>query len=221
LEIARQLGQKGLTVVLGARDEAKGRAATEALRGEGIDAHFVRLDVQNEADVAALPDYFKSNFGRLDVLVNNAGVAEWQSDTVDVFRKTLDVNVIGQVAVTYALLPLLRESPAGRIVNQSSMLGSLTVISSTPELTGFVNPAYTTSKAALNALTVALSIRLKDTRLKINAAHPGWVKTDLGGEQAPMNVVDGAKTAVMLATLPDDGPTGALFHMDISKPMPW
>jgi NAD(P)-dependent dehydrogenase (short-subunit alcohol dehydrogenase family) len=123
--------------------------------------------------------------------------------------------------VTYALLPLLRESPAGRIVNQSSVLGSLTTLQNNPQMfaDAFVMPAYTASKAALNGFTVALAHRARGTALKVNSAHPGWVKTDLGGAEAPMGIVDGAKTAVTLATLPADGPSGQFFHMD--KALPW
>ncbi|MFT3767621.1 MAG: SDR family oxidoreductase [Minicystis sp.] len=220
LEIARQLGKKGLTVVLGARDEAKGNAAVAQLRGEDIDAHFVKVDVSAQADVDRLPAFFQEKFGRLDVLVNNAGVAEWMNDDLGTFRRTLEANLFGVVAVTYALLPLIKQSPAGRIVNHSSILGSLGSITGTPEQFGdFVNPAYTTSKAALNGFTVALAHKLRGTNVKVNAAHPGWVKTDLGSDAAPMEVVDGAKTAVALATLPADGPTGAFIHM--GERLPW
>jgi NAD(P)-dependent dehydrogenase (short-subunit alcohol dehydrogenase family) len=170
--------------------------------------------------VAALPAFFKDKFGRLDVLVNNAGVAEWRADDVESFRRTFETNVLGVVAVTYALLPLLHASPAGRIVNHSSVLGSLTSLQKKPEMFGnFVIPAYTASKAALNGFTVALAHKTRGTALKVNSAHPGWVQTDLGGAKAPMKVVDGAKTAVTLATLPADGPTGQFFHM--GDPLPW
>jgi NAD(P)-dependent dehydrogenase (short-subunit alcohol dehydrogenase family) len=219
-EIARQLGKKGMLVVLGSRDEAKGKAAAERLRGEDLDAHFVKLDVSSQADVDALPAFFKAKFGRLDVLVNNAGIAEWMNDDLATFRRTLDANLFGVVAVTYALLPLIQASPAGRIVNHSSELGSLTSITAAPEQFGnFINPAYTTSKAALNAFTVALAHKLRGTKVKVNSAHPGWVKTDLGSDAAPMEVPDGAKTAVILATLPADGPTAGFFHLD--KRLPW
>jgi NAD(P)-dependent dehydrogenase (short-subunit alcohol dehydrogenase family) len=219
-EIARQLGKKGLLVVLGARDEAKGKAGVERLRAEDIDAHFVKLEVSSQADVEALPGFFRQKFGRLDVLVNNAGIAEWMNDDLATFRRTLEANVFGVVAVTYALLPLLKDSPAGRIVNQSSALGSLTSITNAPEqFANFVNPAYTTSKAALNGFTVALAHKLRGTSVKVNSAHPGWVKTDLGSDAAPMEVVDGAKTAVTLATLPADGPTGGFFHL--GEQLPW
>jgi NAD(P)-dependent dehydrogenase (short-subunit alcohol dehydrogenase family) len=220
LEIARQLGKRGLAVVLGARDLEKGEAAAAALRRDGVDAHAVKLDVGREADVQALPGYFAEKFGRLDVLVNNAGVAEWGTDDLASFRRTFEANVFGAVATTYALLPLIKKSPAGRIVNQSSQLGSLTTISRQPEAFGdFVIPAYTASKSALNGFTVALAVKLRGTRVKVNSAHPGWVKTDLGGDRAPLSVEVGAKTAVRLATLPDDGPTGRFFHLD--DELPW
>lgn len=220
LEIARQLGQQGQLVVLGARDETKGSAAAAELAGQGIDAHAVKLDVTRSEDVARLPSFFAEKLGRLDVLVNNAGIAEWDKDSVASFRRTFETNLLGVVAVTYALLPLLKQSPAGRIVNQSSALASLTSLSSNPSMFGdFIIPAYTSSKAALNGFTVALAHKLRGTALKVNSAHPGWVKTDLGGEKAPMDVADGAKTAVMLATLPADGPSGKFFHM--GEALPW
>jgi NAD(P)-dependent dehydrogenase (short-subunit alcohol dehydrogenase family) len=122
--------------------------------------------------------------------------------------------------VTYAVLPLPKASPAGRIVNQSSVLGSLSTLQQKPKMFGrFVMPAYTASKAALNGFTVALAHQTRGTALKVNSAHPGWVRTELGGQDAPMNVVDEAKTVVNLATLPADGPTGQFFHM--GEPLPW
>ena len=220
LEVARQLGKQGLVVVLGSRNEAKGATAAAELRKQGIDAYAVKLDVTNQDDVAALPAFIKDKFGRLDVLVNNAGVAEWHADDVESFRRTFETNVLGVAAVTYALLPLLQASPAGRIVNHSSVLGSLTSVQTKPAMFGnFVTPSYTASKAALNGFTVALAHRTRATVLKVNSAHPGWVQTDMGGAKAPMNVVDGAKTAVRLATLPADGPTGQFFHL--GDPLPW
>ena len=220
LEIARQLGKQGLVVVLGARDEAKGAAAAAELRKQDIKAHAVKLDVTNKDDVAALPAYFKDKFGRLDVLVNNAGISERHSEDVESLRRVFETNLFGAVAVTYALLPLLQASRAGRIVNHSSVLGSLTTVQKNPDMFGnFVTPSYTASKAALNGFTVALAHRTRGTDLKVNSAHPGWVKTDMGGAKAPMNVVDGAKTAVRLATLPADGPTGQFFHL--GDPLPW
>jgi NAD(P)-dependent dehydrogenase (short-subunit alcohol dehydrogenase family) len=219
-EIARQLGKRGMVVLVGARDQAKGDSAAADLRKEGIEAHAVKLDVSSKDDVAALPAWIEQKFGRLDVLVNNAGVAEWRADDVDSFRRTFEANVFGVVAVTYAVLPLLKASPAGRIVNHSSVLGSLTSLSKQPEMFGdFVIPAYTASKAALNGFTVALAHKTRGTALKVNSAHPGWVRTDLGGQKAPLSVEDGAKTAVMLASLPADGATGQFFHL--GEALPW
>jgi NAD(P)-dependent dehydrogenase (short-subunit alcohol dehydrogenase family) len=222
LEIARQLGKLGHTVVLGSRDGARGETAAATLKSEGIDAHSVQVDVTNDADVKRLPLWFKDKFGKLDILVNNAGVADWGGDGVESFRKTFEANVFGVVAVTHALLPLLKDAPHARIVNHSSILGSLGTLEKTPENFGdFVVPAYTASKAALNGFTVALANKLggKTSKIKVNSAHPGWVKTDLGGDAAPMEIVDGAKTAVRLATLPADGPTGEFFHLN--DRLPW
>lgn len=220
LEIARQLGEQEFTVVLSARDAAKAEEATGKLRNEGLDAHSLKLDVTDATDIAELPAYFQRKFGRLDVLVNNAGIAVESSggSRVENLRKTFETNVFGAFAVTEALLPLIRASPAGRIVNQSSILGSLTAISA-GQGGSFTTPGYTASKAALNMLTVVAAYELKDTKVKVNAAHPGWVKTDMGGDQAPMDIQEGARTAVALATLPDDGPSGAYMHL--GKTLPW
>ena len=222
LEIARQLGREGVTVVIGARDEAKGQASADTLTAEGIDAHAVKIDVTNADDVAALPAYFEKNFGALDILINNAGVMTERGGvtTPEILRSTYEANVIGPFAVTQALLPLLKASPAGRIVNHSSILGSLTVNSLPDQIaTEWLAPAYNSSKAALNMLTVIQARQVADTKIKVNAAHPGWVKTDLGTDDAPMEIADGAKTAVRLALLPDDGPTGGYFHG--ADTLPW
>jgi len=220
LEIARQLGKKGFTVVLGARDAVKAETAAGLLHGEGLDTHPVKLDVTSEKDIARLPEYLQEKFGGLDVLVNNAGVAlEFTGGSrVENLRKTFEANVFGAFAVTEALLPLIKASHAGRIVNQSSILGSLTAVSA-GQGGSFTTPGYTSSKAALNMLTVVAAYELKGTKVKVNAAHPGWVKTDMGGENAQLEVEDGAQTAVDLATLPDDGPTGTFVHM--GKTLPW
>jgi NAD(P)-dependent dehydrogenase (short-subunit alcohol dehydrogenase family) len=142
------------------------------------------------------------------------------SASLDVWRRTFETNVFGLVAVTHAFLPLLRQSEAGRIVNLTSILGSLGLHTDPQSpIYHFKTVAYDTSKAAVNAYTIHLAYELRDTPIKVNAAHPGWVKTDLGGEGAPMEVVDGAKTSVWLATLPADGPTGGYFHG--RERLPW
>jgi len=220
LEISRQLAARGLTVLLGARDAQKGEAAVAELKNQGLEAKNVVLDVGKPASVTALAEQLEREFGRLDILVNNAGVALWQSETFEAHRETFEANFFGVVAVTEALLPLIQKSEAGRIVNHSSVLGSLGSIEKSPEMFGHsVNGPYTSSKAALNGYTVALAHRLRKTSIKVNAAHPGWVKTALGGPHAPMDVVEGAKTAVRLATLPADGPSGQFFHMQ--DRLPW
>ncbi|MGE0126528.1 MAG: SDR family oxidoreductase [Blastocatellales bacterium] len=220
-EIARQLGQQGVTVVLGARDKAKAKEAAGKLKAEGVDAHAVKLDVTNEADVAALPSFFESKFGRLDILINNAGIVlDVGGANLDAFRKTYETNVFAPYFITQALLPLLKASPAGRVVNHSSIMGSMAVMgdsNNTP--LEMVAPAYCSSKAALNMLTVTTARSLAGANVKVNSAHPGWVKTDMGTDRAPMEIVDGAKTAVALALLPDDGPTGGFFHL--GETLPW
>jgi NAD(P)-dependent dehydrogenase (short-subunit alcohol dehydrogenase family) len=234
LEIARQLGKQGVRVVIGSRDTKNGEAAAAKLKAEGLDARAVKLDVTNAGDIAALPGFFQKNYGRLDILVNNAGVnfdfegedpAGWASSTAgtitpDRLRKTFEANFIGPVSIAQALLPLLKASPAGRIVNQSSILGSLALHSDPKSMIYNTKPlAYNASKAALNMFTVHLAYELKGTKVKVNSAHPGWVKTDMGSSSAPMEIPDGAKTAVALATLAEDGPTGGYFHM--GERLPW
>jgi NAD(P)-dependent dehydrogenase (short-subunit alcohol dehydrogenase family) len=226
LETARQLGKLGIAVVVGARDLARGEAAAEGLRAEGIDARAVKLDVVSSADVAAAAAFIEREFGVLDILVNNAGTVTGESlgvnsvttVTDESLRATFETNFFAVVNLTNALLPLLRKSAAGRIVNVSSILGSLTLHTNGTLGEGKMF-AYDASKTLLNAYTIHLAAALKDTKIKVNSAHPGWVKTDLGSDAAPMNVVDGAKTEVELATLGEDGPTGGFFHL--GKTLPW
>lgn len=219
LEIARQLAAQGVTVLVGARDRAKAAAAAEHLQAEGLEAFPIKIDVTNTEDIAALPGAIEKEQGQLDILVNNAGIADFGAEpSVENFRELIETNVIGAYAVTRTLLPLLKASPAGRIVNQSSILGSIATISkgSGGE---YATPAYSSSKAALNMLTVVQSLELKGTNVKVNAAHPGWVKTDMGGQGAPLEVEDGARTAVGLALLGADGPTGTFQHN--GRTLPW
>jgi NAD(P)-dependent dehydrogenase (short-subunit alcohol dehydrogenase family) len=220
-ETARQLGQKAITVILGSRDLAKGEAAAAQLKKEGIDAHAIKLDVVNPADVKAVADTITRDYGHLDILVNNAGImleaiGGNNTSTVsdEILRKTFDTNFFAAVAVTRAFLPLLKKSDAGRIVNVSSILGSLALHATEGSPIYEAKAlAYDASKAALNSFTIHLAHELKGTKIKVNSAHPGWVKTEMGTDAAPMEVVDGAKTEVELATLGPDGPTGGYFHM--------
>ncbi|WP_263408151.1 SDR family oxidoreductase [Terriglobus tenax] len=228
-ETAKQLGEQGITVVVAARDEKKSGEAVAKLKAAGIDAYPLVLDVNDSAGFPRAYDFLDKTFGKLDILINNAGVAEpgddWAINTATtVTQKTLreifDTNFFGLIELTQTLLPLIRKSPAGRIVNLSSILGSSTLHAdpSSP-IYGTKTAAYNASKAALNSYTIALAAALKDTPIKVNAAHPGWVKTDMGTSAAPMEIPDGAKTSVLLATLPPDGPTGGYFHMD--QTLPW
>ena len=220
-ETARQLGKLGYAVLLGSRDALKGEVAARQLRGEGIDARVVKLDVTRQGDVDAAVKLVDKDFGKLDVLVNNAGVMHekgWTTNTtsetkLENLRATFEANLFAVVALTTALLPALKKAPAARIVNVSSILGSVS-LQATPGSPTYTTKlfAYNASKAALNMFTIHLAHELRKTKIKVNSAHPGWVKTDLGGTGAPMSPVDGAKTEVQLATLPDDGPTGGFFH---------
>ncbi|MBB3113725.1 NAD(P)-dependent dehydrogenase (short-subunit alcohol dehydrogenase family) [Paenibacillus phyllosphaerae] len=220
LEIGRQLGQLGIIVLLGARSLSKAEAAATLLREEQIEAHGIELDITNPDHIQAAVRRLETEFGKLDILINNAGVyTDHLGTPVEAVRASFEVNLFGPLALTDALLPLLKASPAGRIVNQSSILGSLGTLLTNPMYGVRSVPAYTSSKAALNAWTVQLSIALRDTTIKVNACHPGWVKTDMGGADAPMEIHEGAESAVWLATLPQDGPTGGFFHK--RELLPW
>jgi NAD(P)-dependent dehydrogenase (short-subunit alcohol dehydrogenase family) len=224
-EISRQLGLKGITIIAGTRQGADGARAVERLKDEGINAHSIILDVTEPSTVEALPRLLNVQFGHIDILINNAGVLIDSgvplSDLDEgVLRATFETNVFGAFVVTRALLPLIRKSSFGRIVNMSSSLGSLASIGDpNSPFYQVVCPAYQMSKAALNALTVVFAKELKDTNIKVNSACAGWVRTDLGTERAPLSVEEGADTPVWLATLPDDGPTGGFFNS--RRPAPW
>ena len=220
-----------IKVIIGSRLIAQGQEAVSKLRSAGVQAGLLEFDVVNPAHHKAAHDYFQTKYGRLDILVNNAGVAAGkfpgtgpEHNAADVpmetLRRVFDTNFFAQVAVTEALLPLIRKSAAGRIVNLSSILGSLTFHADPKSPIYHAKSfAYDASKSALNAFTIHLAYELRNTKIKVNSAHPGWVKTDMGGDQATMDLTDGSKTSVILATLPDDGPTGGYFHM--GKSLPW
>jgi NAD(P)-dependent dehydrogenase (short-subunit alcohol dehydrogenase family) len=227
LETARQLGKLGITVLIGVRDEVKGEAAVADLKKDGVEARAVKLDVDNSADYVAVAKLIEKDYGRLDILVNNAGIFldgrkanETSTTSKDVLQKTFNTNFFAVVGLTQALLPLLKKSLGGRIVNLSSILGSNT-LHATPG--SFIYDAktfaYDASKAALNSFTIHLAHELKDTKIKVNSAHPGWVKTDMGGEGAQLEIDTGAKTSVELATLQDTGANGEFLHL--GKPLPW
>ncbi|MDB6154175.1 MAG: short-chain dehydrogenase [Chthoniobacteraceae bacterium] len=226
LETARQLGQQKITVLIGARDAAKGEAAARQLREEGLEARAITIDVSDAASIRHAASLIGDEFGRLDILINNAGAMlddpakKVSEQSLDTWRSTFETNVFGLIATTQAFLPLLRKSEAGRIVNLSSILASNTLhLDPASPIYDFKLPAYNVSKSTVNAWTVQLAYELRDTPIKVNAAHPGWVKTDMGGEGATMELPDGAKTSVALATLPADGPSGAFLHL--GEPLPW
>ncbi|MDO9407023.1 MAG: SDR family oxidoreductase [Patulibacter sp.] len=219
--IARGLGAIGFQVAVGARDEARGAEAVARLRGDGVDAFALALDVTSDASVAAAAAAVERTAGGLDVLVNNAGIAGGteggaQDPTtldLDVLRTVLETNVLGAVRVTNAFLPQLRRAPSPRIVNMSSTMASLAL------RTGPVLAAYAPSKSLLNSLTVQYARQLADTHVLVNAACPGFVATDLTGFAAPRTPEQGAAIAVRLATLPDGGSSGGFFDDD--GPVPW
>ncbi len=226
LETARQLGRQGVTVLLGARDTAKGEAAAAELGKDGVEAIAVKLNVVDAAEVSAAAAMIEKRFGVLDILVNNAGVLvePLGSNTTltlseEDLRATFETNFFAVVRLTNAMLPLLRKSAAGRIVNVSSILGSLTLHAAQGPKSLGKTLAYDASKSALNAYTIHLAAALGDTKIKVNSAHPGWVKTDMGTDAALLDVEEGAKTEVTLATLAEDGPTGGYFHL--GKTVPW
>ncbi len=212
--IAQGLGAAGFRVAVGARDDARREEAVELLRAEGVDAFGVALDVTSEASVTAAAATIEQTAGRLDVLVNNAGISgrtdggaqDPRALDLDVVRTVLDTNVFGVVRVTNAMLPLLLRADAPRIVNMSSNMGSLTL------QTGPVMAAYAPSKSMLNSITVQYARQLADTDVIVNAACPGYVATDFTGfPDGARTPEQGAAVAVRLATLPDDGPRGGFF----------
>ena len=218
-EIAAGLGALGWSVGVGARDDQRREAAVEKLRAAGVDAFGVPLDVTDDASVTAAAELIEQRAGRLDVLVNNAGITgdrpqEPSSVDLAIIRTVVETNVIGVVRVTNAMLPLLRRSAAPRIVNMSSSVGSLTRQSGPADdlRTGPVAVAYSPSKTFLNGVTVQYARELRGTNILINAACPGFVATDLNGFRGVRTPEQGAATAIRLATLPDDGPTGGFFE---------
>jgi NAD(P)-dependent dehydrogenase (short-subunit alcohol dehydrogenase family) len=223
-EIAAGLGALGWSVGIGARDDERREAAVQKLRADGVDAFGVPLDVTDDASVAAAARQIEERAGRLDVLVNNAGVTGGQPQqptTVDpaTVRAAVETNVIGVIRVTNAMLPLLRRSASPRIVNMSSSVGSLTRQTAPGGETGPISAAYSPSKTFLNAVTVQYAKELRDTNILINAACPGYCATDLNGFRGVRTPAQGAIAAIRLATLPDDGPTGRFFEEE--GEVPW
>jgi NAD(P)-dependent dehydrogenase (short-subunit alcohol dehydrogenase family) len=227
-ETAKQLAQKNIKVLLGARNETEGKKAEAALRDLSLDVTCVKLDISDSEDIATVKKYIESEYGVLDILVNNAAVfldGEWFGNNVEsvpmkTLRDTFDINYFGTVELTRALLPLIKKSDAGRIVNISSVSGSFGAHLDESHWLYQLKPyAYSASKTALNQFTVFLANALKETNIKVNAASPGWVKTSIGSDQAPLTPEEGAKTGVALALLDDNGPTGTFSQAGES--LPW
>lgn len=217
-EICRQLATRGLTVVLTARDSAQGKAAAKALQEEQLRVEFHRLDVTSCRSVRACVSAVVERLGRIDVLVNNAGVlidpraSRFLDSKLDTYRDTLETNLFGPLQLAQAVVPVMKAKRYGRIVNVSSGLGQLSEMEAG-------TPAYRISKTALNALTKILAAEFHGNNILVNSACPGWVRTHMGGEGARRTPAQGADTATWLATLPDDGPTGGFFRD--RKPIAW
>jgi len=227
-ETARRLAAAGMTVLVGARDAGRGQAAAAELAAElSADVRFLQLDVTDEDSVKSAAGWIEETFGRLDVLVNNAGIsvenrAPVTEVTADQMRRTYETNVFGVVTVTNTLLPLLRRAEGARIVNVSSMLGSLSMAAD-PQgpFSGWPGAfllAYNSSKTALNALTVMWASALRAEGIKVNSADPGYVATDLNHHSGNSTVEQGAEIIVTLATLAADGPTGTFQAAASTQP---
>ena len=227
-ETSKKLAQLGIKVILGSRDLKKGKEAIEELASIGIEADLVEYDAFDLEAPQKVYDYITEKYNKLDILINNAGVLltgnlfVTNSSTVsdkDV-KDTFQTNLFSVISLTQKLLPLIKKSEAGRIVNVSTILSSLTLHTAKDSpIAPAKEFAYNASKTALNAYTIHLALELKDTNIKVNSGHPGWVKTELGGPNAPVEVKDSFKTSLYLATLKDDGPTGGLFHGE--DVLPW
>jgi NAD(P)-dependent dehydrogenase (short-subunit alcohol dehydrogenase family) len=232
LETVRGLAQLGATVVIGARNAQNGIEAAQQFKQDGFKVESIKIDVNVHEDNMAAYHYFKENYGKLDILINNAGVLlEEESASVKiinrtssiplkVLRDTFDANFFAQIDLTQILLPLIRKSDAGRIVNLSSILGSLSLQANPKSpIYSAKTFAYNASKAAINAFTIHLAAELKETSIKVNSIHPGWVRTRIGGGAADIDEVEGSRTSIMAATLPEDGPTGTFFYLE--NTLPW
>jgi NAD(P)-dependent dehydrogenase (short-subunit alcohol dehydrogenase family) len=217
LEVSRQLAERGFAVVLTARDPRKAEAAAGSLTKEGLNVVPFALDVTERESVGTAARFVAERFGKLDVLVNNAAILydSWQRAVgadLDTVREAFETNTLGAWRVAQAFIPLLRKSDHGRLVNVSSQSGSLSSM-------GGGTPAYSVSKAALNALTRMLADELRASHVLVNSVCPGWVATEMGGADAPRTPAEGAASVVWAATLPDGGPTGGFFRD--GQPLAW
>jgi NAD(P)-dependent dehydrogenase (short-subunit alcohol dehydrogenase family) len=224
-EISQQLANRKIKVLIGARDEEKGMDARNRLRRDGCDAHYINIDVKNPSSIKSSIEHIDTKFKRLDILVNNAGILidpqlNYLELDLDTLNQTLVTNALGQMLLSQASVPLMKRNNFGRIVNMSSTLGSLTDMANPDsDYAGILAPAYRLSKTLLNGLTILLANEVRGTNILVNSACPGWVRTDMGGNEAPLSPVQGAETPVWLATLPDNEPTGGFFRD--KQPIGW
>jgi len=223
--IARGLAEQEITAVLGVRHPNKGVAACSSLQDQGLDTHFELLDITDEKSIRTAVTHIQDRFDRLDILVNNAGIMiDGDANVLNVSQhtilKTLQTNVFGPLMLCQRCIPLMKAGGYGRIVNMASSLGSLTEMADPNSGYGGVEtPAYRLSKAALNAITTLIAKEVRDENILVNSVCPGWVRTDMGGDQAPLTPEQGADTPLWLATLPDGGPSGGFFSK--RKQIPW
>jgi NAD(P)-dependent dehydrogenase (short-subunit alcohol dehydrogenase family) len=224
-EVARQLGAEGVSVLVGARNSQLGEAAVSKLRAAGADAQFIELDVTKPETITKAAGQIRAQYGRLDILVNNAGVLDKGDGPPsvadpDAVRRVLDVNFFGVLAVTQAMLPLVRNATSGRIVMVSSGLGSLTWNADPNWPFSAIKPlGYNGSKAILNMMTVQLAWELRDTSIKVNTVNPGYTATDLNGNSGTQTLEEGAAETVRQSLAPDDAPTGGFF--ETGGVVPW
>ena len=224
-EVARQLASEGVTVLLGARDPQLGKAAEARLKADGLSAEFIHLDVTKPESITTAAETIRAKHGRLDILVNNAGIVAKGDGPPSVadpqaVRQVLDVNFFGVLAVTQAMLPLVKSAPSGRIVMVSSGLGSLTWNADPTWPFAGVKPlGYNGSKAILNMLTLQLAWELRDTPVKVNTVNPGYTATDLNGNSGHQTIQEGAAETVRQSLAPDDAPTGGFF--ETGGTVPW
>ena len=215
--ICRSLTKQGIRTILTSRDVSKGETAKKQLKQEGLDIIFHPLDVTDQSSIDLIASFLTNEFGHLDILINNAAIRKdagmmGMDVPVEIVREMMETNLYGPLMLCQTLAPLLKKSPAGRIVNVSSGMGSLASM-------GGGSPAYRITKTALNAMTKVLASEFQGTGVLVNCCHPGWVRTDMGGRGASKSIDEGADTPVWLALLPKEGPTGGYFQD--RKPMPW
>lgn len=225
LETVRQLAGEGVHVLLAGRDRGKAVEAALQLQAEGLPVEAIALDVTSDSSIAAAAEEVAAKHGRLDILVNNAGVfrddgqLKPSQQSLDIWLETFNTNLFGLIATTQAFLPLLHKAPAARIVNVSSILGSIALHQDPASpIYHYKVPAYNVSKTAVNAWTAHLAYELRDTPHKVNTLHPGSVKTDMNAN-GDMSIPDGARTSVRLALIDEAGPNGGYYHLE--ETLPW